>query len=194
MTMLRTTIPLFAAVVISALAACMPSAKVATTKLGDYRGDPKRLFVIEAMGGELGRYTTSFQNSLQKTLAACGLTAAFLIRPLDTFSLELDESKQRAAQAAEQQAMRSFAPDAILVISQTSHRTELPTRYVREISYALELVDAASNKPIWRGQVALNTAFDMVDFGDAGATLARSITDRMRLDGVLHSCPSDPAS
>lgn len=161
-----------------ALAGCAVRVNVGDHRAAsDYRGEPKRIFVINRLDPTFsGTLESNFATAMRADLERCGV--ASLIHQPD--SMELDaEAKVRAKLA-------SFKPDSVLNIVQT-------VRYsydgdIRAGTYNVSLRDMAQQRDIWKARVVLSaTAF--ADRAPAGGRFAATIIKQMTADGVLKSCP-----
>jgi hypothetical protein len=170
------------------LAACHgPKATITTNRDPSYQKEPKRLMVIETIGNELGRSHDSFKAVLTQKLEACGTAAAFIARP-PRDPLALDNSAAEAEQRKENDLLRDFSPDTILLMNQTSVTRSGGS--ARNIVYDMQLVELPARRTVWKANLNLFTNFDIVDLGDAGAALADDLIAKLAQDSILRTCPA----
>jgi hypothetical protein len=190
MTTIKALVRLSVVAAVVAIGACTPQATITAHRVEGYAKEPKRIFVIESIGDELGHYHASFRSALTQHLRDCGVDVAFFTRTKPD-PLALDNSAAEAQQRKENALQTQFSPDALLLMTQISVTWAggVPA-YPRNIVYALRLFDASTRKEFWAGNVDLFTNFDWVHFGDPGALLANNLIARLVRDRVLQSCPA----
>lgn len=163
-----------------------PQAVITTNKDQDFTREPKRLVVINVMG-EGGKYTDTYEANFARRIKGCGVTLDAIDRPPQTPNGNTPANSDRGA---ETQRIRQFGPDTILSVTERGYRTRPMAVRVAdmtnvEITYALELTDRQSRKPVWKAQIVLNASF-----GDPGEALANAIVAKLTEDKILRSCGS----
>jgi len=173
--MVRTKIAL--ALVAAAVAAgCAAPSHIATNKSQAYTAEPKRVFVVDAMGPDMGRdFSDGFDGRLQALMRGCGAES----RVTRVSTLELDERKRI-------DSMRQFGPDSLMRITRTGGTKDQYGNLINAV-YDVQLMDMKSNATVWRANVrfARGITFDMKERGGAMAT---EIVDKMKADGLFRSC------
>lgn len=171
------------------IAACAPapSTTVATTKVEIPAKQPKRLFVVQLIGQELGRDTRSFETKFAGIIGGCGVVADFFTRPAQAApSLSLDDSSYKTQSTVLNGRIAAFQPDSILSLAETPVANGAQSGDAPAVTYMLELLDAATRKPLWKGQVVLRPR--NAGPSDAGEALANGVIGRMKADGLLTGC------
>lgn len=166
-----------------ALAACVRVSVGEHVKAQDYNGDPKRMFVSNALDTRFdARAADGFGSDIRAELARCGVTSTVYRRD----SLQLD------AEAKLRDAMLTFRPDTVLDMRQ-SERFSYDGE-ARSGTYVLTLRDLGQKRDIWKANMGLGAGSRLyVNRAPAGAEFAAGVVGQMSQDGVLKSCPPPAA-
>ena len=169
---------------------------MATNKDPAYTQEPRRLIVIETLGGELGKYTDSFKSTLSQRIKDCSIQANYIMQPAVPAGTAVNEDVVKAWREKENAFIRQFGPDTLLGITQTrytrrtvSNQYGVLSSHIAQITYELELFDVRSNKTVWKALVTLDTHFGLIEVGDAGAELANTVIGKLEQDQIFHACP-----
>ena len=163
---------------VCALGGCGPDViNVATNKDPLFVHEPKRLSVVNAIGKELGPYTETYQTALERDLKDCGVTPDIINRAPQATTLSLSNNAVNHENEVDTQRIRQFAPDTVLFVSQIQHVSAIGGvgAGIVSITYALELDDMGSHKPVWKAQLTLqprSTQMGVHDGNDGGTSLS----------------------
>lgn len=171
-----------AAFLLGCLSGCIPTmVRSMTNKAPDYVDEPKRLFVVESLGNELGALNSGFDQAFRGMIRDCAVETDFFARPPQQPSLALD-TRESGLQRAQGEQMRNFRPDMILSLREISYRSRRSS--VQQVTYGLEFADVKSKRTVWKAELVLTPGAD----SDEPLALSREIRDRLRADGILRSC------
>jgi hypothetical protein len=157
---------------------CVKRSAIDSNKAGDYTAQPHRMLIITAMGPELQpEHYKIFSDKLLARIQECGTTTELVTRS----GLELDKT-------ALVNTIQAFNPDATLNVVETSYAQT--GGYINQINYMLRIDDVASQRTVWKAQVALQPAYTAIALEPAGAVLAMVIAQRLETDRILLACPT----
>ena len=148
-------------------------------------GPINSVLVIERLGTAVSRSTrTSFRDTIVQSLEACRIVVN--VHDVDPLSLSAGGDDSAIAMSV----IQRLRPDVVLLI-----RPE--KSFVSSIgngtSLELRMIEAGSNKDIWRGNKDIwrGTAFltSGVSVYSSGMTMARELVDNMISSRVLRTCP-----
>lgn len=169
-------------------AGCSASTQIETNKAADYIGQPKRLFVVEAMGHQIRGSIASFQATFSQAMSKCGVAVEFADVPATSSPLALDNKETIAEKALLNQKAAKFKPDSILSLAETSYtqhtNTNLNLTSISAMTYLITLSDVVTKRNVWKAEVKVNVNLSF----DPGPQFATDIASRMTQDGVLRSC------
>jgi hypothetical protein len=154
------------------LTACTSTSVIRANKSDSYKGETKRLFIEASLGNALlnkasGDETAIFTSTLINTLSKCGTQADIHFKN----SLELPDSVG--------QRIKRFSPDSLLQITWQKETRQGSSIQLYSTNYILTLIDIKSRSVVWKAEL------DFVSRWSAGVTLAGSIIDQMRQDGLI---------
>ena len=176
------------------LTACAAKTQIKTNKSQSYAGQPRKIFavlsvtgMIEARGGgtEAARYFyDALTGKMSAILGDCGV------------EFSASNAGTGANEAEVTAALNSFQPDAILQM-QTKGYTGKGFDLL-SLTYEASLLDKISKDMVWRAnlvfdvarvnyKVGISTASDF--YNVRGAALAVDLTNQMKKDGLLGTCP-----
>jgi hypothetical protein len=159
------------------VSACAPQTKIATNKAQSYSGDPKRIFVLTDIGSDFGAdFGEAFRAKLTSIAAQCG--AEMEVSRIS--SLELDENVHNIR-------MKKFGPEAVLSIRRNGG-TKNQYGALIHVIYDVRLIDARSDKVVWRANTNFYRGGTAIPLKDRAETLAIDLTNQMKTDGIFHAC------
>lgn len=181
------------------LAGCHSHLDARSNKLDSYPGDPSRVLVV--VGDRLlpGASDAGFRSAISERLAKCGSVAEIMTPPARGGLARGGTAGEARPMAAVLDARpASFRPNAVMVFQARAARivetrvNGIPSgRRVAGMEYGLDLLDAESERAVYRAAVSfVFPAFPVVD---QGAELARLLVDRLAQDGVFTRCPPPTA-
>jgi len=159
------------------IGACAPATRVQSNKAQDYTSEPKRVFVLTDVGSDFGdEYAQAFQERLVGIARDCGaVIEVSRINPL-----ELDNSARTAR-------MKDFNPDVVLSIFRAGGTRNQSGLF--HVIYDVRLQDVQSKKMVWRANFNFYRGGGLIPVADRGRALAVDITNKMKEDGIVRSCP-----
>ena len=151
--------------------------RIASNKSENYTSEPKRIFVLTDVGTEFGKdFSDSFQRKLTAIAKDCG--AALELTRIS--SLELDENIHL-------NKMKAFNADTLLRVKRNGGTADQYGTLLHVI-YDVRLVDAPSNKTVWRANIDFHRGGIGIPITERGEVLAVDITNKMKEDKIFHSC------
>ena len=157
--------------------ACAPATRVQSNKAQDYANEPKRVFVLTDVGSDFGdEYAQAFQERLTGIAKDCGA----VLEVSRVSSLELDNSARTTR-------MNEFKPDVVLSIFRAGGTRNQYGLF--HVIYDARLQDVESKKLVWRANFSFHRGGGLIPIADRGRALAVDITNRMKQDGIVRSCP-----
>jgi hypothetical protein len=173
---MRQTHVLLLAVALLACACAAPS-RIVSNKAADYQKEPKRLFVVTDIGTDWGNdFFNAFRTRLATIVRECGAT----MEVSRITSLELDENIHLRRATA-------FKADSILSVRRNGGTKDQYGGLI-EVIYDSRLVDMQTTKVAWRSNTRFARA-PLFPLAERGQTLAVELTNKMKIDGIFHSCP-----
>jgi hypothetical protein len=157
-------------------AACAAPSRIVSNKSAEYTQEPMRVFVVTDIGTEWGAdFFNAFKSRLVPIVAECGGT----VEVSRISAVELDETVHVRRAVA-------FKADSILSIRRNGG-TKDQYGGILDVTYDSRLVDMKSNKVVWRSSTRFVRA-GLVPIAERGQTLAVELTNKMKTDGLWHSC------
>ena len=151
--------------------ACAEQVVISSNKAPGYMVKPKRIFVLTNIGSEYGK---KFFNSFHKEMTSIANDCAVTMYVSKVSPLELDMRHHA-------NKIKHFKPDAGLIISYRGGTLDYFGNVVMA-KYDVMLSDLGYKRNVWRASIE----FSVGEF--AGDVLAVEITNKMKEDGILHSC------
>jgi hypothetical protein len=161
---------------------------ITSKKAEDYRRQPTRLFVVEAMGAAFERFSPAFQTALADAVKGCGVTGEFSVLPPEVPTLSFSDQGQASALRDAAARQSEFGPDGILQITFASGKQIGGSAIVLE--YLLNLRDPETKKTVWKGLAEFYVAAGVVETDRPAKALANNIVAQMAKDGIFRSCAS----
>jgi hypothetical protein len=155
------------------LAGCTtPTVEITSNKAPEYAREPRKMFVVSAMGDELGANgTATFNAALTHALSQCGVAAEVFVRS----PVALDNK-------AEQELAKSFGPDTVLTLAPTNKTLDARNGAVLAVAYGVTLLDAP-NRAVWKAEARIDLKYQARD--RAGEILAANLMGQLKQDGIL---------
>jgi hypothetical protein len=152
------------------------------------------LFVVER-DDALGLHRSSFDNEFLGSLRKCGLQAG------SDYDMKVDvpenspkEILSEAQNNFDISMIKSFQPDSVLQIQQTSYSFTRSgyAAGITDVSFDVTLYDVTAKKNVWKAQVKLKK--DMLGLDSSGTSLAQEIVKSLKSENILRSCPAGETS
>jgi hypothetical protein len=158
---------------------CAPTTRMATNKAQTYAGDPKRIYAVFSVRAQFGK---DFSEGFEQKAIAIAKECGAMLEAANLNGLELNDGGVRSR-------MRAFGPDAVLTMRSTGG-TKDQFGTVLDATYDVRLMDVASNKTVWRASTKVTSGGLLMPARDRGASFAGDLMNRLKRDGIFHSCES----
>lgn len=164
--------------------------RIVANKAPDYAGEPKRMVMVDVMMAGDGRFrAAAIEQRVIERFTACGVEVHYFLPPAPIAHPSLvGTDAVDANRKAMADTVSKFAADTVLTINETiERRSEGLTSVIVEAAFAIELVDTAAHKVVWKAQIVVRP-----QYVDGPQAFADQLVGRLAQDGILRSCPGAP--
>lgn len=156
--------------------ACAPI-KIESNKAAAYTTVPTRIVLVTDLGTDFGAdYAIAFMETFSKGAADCGIT---LLQSTSSW-LGMNDKTQ-------QEAIRTFGPDAVLTMRRTADSVVDRDKNVVIAAYDFGLVDQKSRKLVWRAQTRVARPYPQ-EMTREGQEFAVYVVSKMKQDELFGTC------
>jgi hypothetical protein len=165
------------------IAGCAAPTKIASNKAADYNVEPKRIFVIADLGNQYSEdFYIAFVQKLKNIAEECSAS----LEASKASSLDLDP-RIHLKKASENNA------DAVISIRPNGGTKDQYGNILRTV-YDARMLDVKTNKFVWRADIDFARGGTLIPRPKRAEALAIEITNKMKEDHILNSCPLIKAS
>jgi hypothetical protein len=165
------------ACLVGLLGGCALSTRLTTNQARDYKGNPRRIYVVFHSVDEYGpTFDRTFIAKSSQLAKDCGAA----LEGTTITGLELDKNAYLVA-------VKAFNPDTVLVLRRAGG-TKTEFGQLLYLLLNIELVDVPANRIVWRAKADFHRGSSLIPIEQRAEALATDITGRLKADGIL-KCP-----